>query len=57
MRDRLIKKYRKTAKKVYEEDGCIEIDDDAEVSSSEDGAYIAAWVWIGKEEIDESSDP
>ncbi len=36
----------------YQDDGTVEIDDDAEVSRDADstdddgGAYVAAWVWV-----------
>ena len=32
----------------YEEEGTLEIDDNAVVSESEDGAYVMAWVWVRK---------
>lgn len=36
----------------YEEEGTLEIDDNAIVSdsteSNEDGAYVMAWVWVSK---------
>lgn len=34
----------------YAEEGSIEIDDDAILSRSEEGDYVQAWVWIGKED-------
>ena len=38
------------AQQLRQEDGVLEIDDDAEVSRSDQGAYVSAWVWIGNEE-------
>jgi hypothetical protein len=29
----------------------IEIDDDPKVSASEQGAWVAAWVWVTREEV------
>lgn len=41
------KAYRETAKRDYNRDGETEIDDGAIVSKGEDdGAYVAAWVWV-----------
>jgi hypothetical protein len=37
---------RKTADQKYGRAGEIEIDDGAVVSFSDDGAYVAAWVWV-----------
>ena len=35
------------AKLQHEEEGRIEIDDNAKVSDGDDnGAYVAAWVWV-----------
>ena len=31
----------------------IEVDDTPELSESEDGTWVQAWVWLNKEEIDE----
>jgi hypothetical protein len=28
-------------------DGVLEVDDNAKVSVSEDGAYVGAWLWVG----------
>jgi hypothetical protein len=30
----------------------LEIDDEPQVSISKDGAWVAAWVWVPREEID-----
>ena len=31
----------------------LEIDDDAKVSISDDGAWVAAWVWVDKHDVEE----
>jgi hypothetical protein len=41
-------KYRERAIETYAEGGSIEIDSDALVSIGEDGAYVQAWVFVGK---------
>jgi hypothetical protein len=39
--------FRTRAKELYHEEGEIEIDGDALVSiGGDDGAYVAAWVWV-----------
>jgi hypothetical protein len=39
--------FRTRAKELYHEDGEIEVDSDARVSiGDDDGAYVAAWVWV-----------
>jgi hypothetical protein len=39
--------FRTRAKELYHEEGEIEIDGDAAVSlGNDDGAYVAAWVWV-----------
>ena len=41
--------YRKAAKALHEDEGEVEIDDGAMVSEGDDdGAYVAAWVWVNK---------
>ena len=43
--------YRKAAKAQYEEEGEIEVDDNAIVSKGDDdGAYVASWLWVSKQE-------
>jgi hypothetical protein len=42
---------REAARHAYSLEGFIEIDEDAIVSKTEEGAYVAAWVWISKEEF------
>lgn len=57
------KAYREAARKEYGREGALEIDDDALVSHAHDhapdapchsaddeGAYVAAWVWVAKPE-------
>lgn len=42
------------AKAEHESEGTLEIDDNAVVSFSADrGAYVAAWVWVGDDQIKE----
>ena len=38
------------ARDLFQIDGEVEIDDGAEASRSDSGAFIAAWVWISKED-------
>ena len=50
--------YREAARKEYQREGEIEIDDEAEVSRAnevggDDGAYVQAWVWVANEEDEE----
>lgn len=40
------KAWRLAADSTYVSDGEIEVDDDAVVSVGEEGAYVAAWVWV-----------
>lgn len=35
----------------------LEIDDGALISESDDGVWVAAWVWVPKEELDAASIP
>lgn len=42
--------YRKLAREQYAADGSIEFDDYPLVSESEEGAYVAAWVWVYRPE-------
>lgn len=51
--------YRKVAGEKYRRNGSfgeedIDFDENAEVSEATegDGAYVAAWVWVGKDEIE-----
>ena len=44
--------YRIAAKRMFEDEGTLEIDDNAIVSAGSDpGAYVEAWVWVPDEEI------
>ena len=43
---------RHAAATLYHVDGALEIDDDAKVSRTDDGAYVQAWVWLSNEEAD-----
>lgn len=42
--------YREQAKHQWQRDE-LEIDDDATVSISENGAWVQAWVWVEDEEV------
>ena len=45
--------YIQKAKKLYERDGEIEVDDNAKVSEGSDpGAYVQAWVWVPNPEAE-----
>lgn len=49
--------YREAADEQYGEEGSIEIDDDAQVSSAGDGgAYVQAWVYVRDDEANISMD-
>lgn len=45
--------YRQEAKDRYHDEGTIEVDDNATVSQSDDGAYVQAWVWAPKPNVEE----
>jgi hypothetical protein len=54
-------KYRKAARRLYHDEGHIEVDEKAEVSISTDGrwkegqargCYVQAWVWVCVEEVE-----
>jgi len=47
--------YREMAREEYGSDEC-EIDDNAVVSYGEDGAFVAAWVWVRYPEKSETED-
>jgi hypothetical protein len=39
--------YRKLAKRLFHDEGVIEIDDNARIAKgAECGAYVEAWVWV-----------
>lgn len=46
-------KYIELAKKKYESEGTLEIDDEAVISRSPEGggAYVQAWVWVEDGEV------
>jgi hypothetical protein len=31
----------------------VQVDNDAEVSSTEDGAWVSAWVWVDREQVEQ----
>lgn len=48
--------YIRAAKRMYDKDGEIEIDDNAKISKAQagtddPGAYVEAWVWVYDEDI------
>lgn len=49
--------YIEKAKELYAIPGELDVDDDAEVSVTEDGAWVAAWVFIGNEDFDSTDNP
>jgi len=48
---------RKKAREIYHEEGTLEIDDNAIVSQSEGGCYVAAWVWVPDEDEFDAETP
>lgn len=44
--------FRSRAKELYHDEGEIEIDENARVSVSDEGAYIEAWVWVRSPNIE-----
>ena len=49
---RVEKKYRDAAIANLHVDGELEIDHDAQVGLSDDGAFVQAWVWVGNESLE-----
>jgi len=48
--------YIKSAKRLHESEGEVEIDSNAKVSRGDDpGAYVAAWVWVDDYEVAETA--
>lgn len=47
------RKYRHVARLIHQEDGVLEIDDDARVSHCAEGAYVQAWVWVDETDVAE----
>lgn len=47
-----LQQYRDAAERIHGDEGTCEIDDSAIVSKGDDdGAYVAAWVWVGDEDL------
>jgi hypothetical protein len=45
-------RYVEAAKRLFHEEGSIEIDDNAKVSKGDaNGAYVEAWVWVSNDEL------
>lgn len=50
--DEMLAKYRAAAKRLYHDEGTIEVDDNAVVSiGDDDGAYVQAWVWVYRSDL------
>ena len=46
------KAYARAAKRLHHREGTLEIDDEPTISeSSDEGAYVAAWVWVYDEDV------
>lgn len=45
---------RARAREMYHDEGTLEIDDNAIVSQSEGGCYVAAWVWVADDDTDDT---
>jgi hypothetical protein len=56
-----VEQYRAAAKRLFNEDGCIEVDDRAAVSEQapggDAGRYVQAWVWVPDEEAQQEVKP
>ena len=51
---KLWEQYREGARRLWCEDGEIEIDEGATVSVSDDGgAYVQAWVWVSDSDLEQ----
>jgi hypothetical protein len=49
------KKYIEVARSIYQNDD-IEIDDDAKLSDVDgEGAWVSAWVWVAKGEVEDNA--
>jgi hypothetical protein len=44
-------RYVHAADRNYGKEGSIEIDDEAVVSKSDEGAYVMGWLWVGKHDL------
>lgn len=54
-RDEVMKRVIEAAREQYQQDGFVEIDDDAMPSIADppgDGMYLQAWVWINFSDLD-----
>ncbi len=51
------KKMIEAAKAIYQDNRAVEVDDNAKVSrddaNPDHGAYVAAWVWVDDEDVDD----
>jgi hypothetical protein len=45
-----VKAFIEAARNIYQNDD-IEVDDDAKLSETDDGAWVSAWVWVNDDEI------
>lgn len=49
-----VERYREAARRMYHDEGAIEIDDHAVISTPAEGGdagrYVQAWVWVSDEE-------
>jgi len=48
--------YIQQAREEYSDGGKIQIDSNAEVNVNEEGAYVQAWVWVGRKSHKPTSD-
>jgi hypothetical protein len=45
-------RYIKAARRMWEREGEIEVDDWPLISPSDDGAYVQAWVWVYNDDLE-----
>ena len=45
------KRYRKKARESWGKQEDIEVDNDAQVSLADGGAYVQAWVWVEEDRL------
>jgi hypothetical protein len=51
------KDYIAAARRIYaDENDDIEVDDDAEVSSCDNGVWVQGWLWVPNDEMDQGTD-
>ena len=48
---RLEARYLDRARSIWMAEGVVEIHDNARVNTSEHGAWVAAWVWVGSKQL------